>query len=77
LKDRGSCRFKYQPGAKLIKSAGVRGACAPLRRGFLTRYPIAVTPRPMDAIEDHLLKRELTWSQLKYNVQLMTVSDSE
>ncbi len=75
LKDRG-CRFKYQqPGAKLIKSPGVKGACAPPRRGFLTRYPVAMTPRPMDAIEDHLLKRELTWTQLKYNVQLMMVSE--
>lgn len=75
LIDKGQ-RFKYQQpgdGAKLVKSAGVRG-CGPPRHGFLTRYPIAVVPRPMDAIEDQLQKREMTWSQLKYNVQLMMVS---
>ena len=44
------------------------------KRGFLTRYPVVVTPRPMDVIEDHLLKGDMTWSQLKYNVQLMMVS---
>ena len=67
------CCSKYQPQAKLLKS-GVR-VCAPARgRGFLTRYPVVVTPRPMDVIEDHLLKGEMTWSQFKYNVQLMTVS---
>lgn len=77
LKDKGH-RFKYQQqpggGAKLVKSAGVRGCGPPQRRGFLTRYPVAVALRPMDAIEDHLQEREMTWSQLKYNVQLMMVS---
>lgn len=72
LKDKGR-RSKYQPQIKLLKS-GVR-VCAPARgRGFLTRYPVVMTPRPMDVIEDHLLKGEMTRSQLKYNVQLMMVS---
>ena len=78
LKDKGH-RFKYQQqqpggGAKLVKSAGVRGCGPTQRRRFLTRYPIAVAPRPMDAIEDHLQESEMTWSQLKHNVQLMMVS---
>ena len=67
------CRSQYQPQAKVLMS-GVR-VCIPARGcGFLTRYPVVVTPRPMDVIEDQLLKGEVTWSQLKYNVQLMTVS---
>ena len=65
LKDKGH-RFKYQQqpggGAKLVKSAGVRGCGPPQRRGFLTRYPVAVAPRPMDAIEDHLQESEMTVS---------------
>ena len=65
--------YGNHPQAKLLKS-GVR-MCAPVRRGLLTRYPVmALTPKPMDAIEDHLMKGEMTWSQLKYNVQLMMVS---
>ena len=63
---------KYQPQYQSFKS-GMR-VCAPAKCGFLTRYPVVVTPRPMDMIEDHLLKGEMTWSQLKYNVQQMMVS---
>lgn len=65
--------LKCQPQSKVLIKSGVR-VRVPVRRGFLTRYPIIVTPQPMDVIEDHLLKREMTWSQLKYNVQQMMVS---
>lgn len=41
--------------------------------GLLTRYPVRLSPQPMDVIESHLLNG-LTWSQLKHNIQLMDVS---
>ena len=67
---------KYQPQVKILESGtGVNmSAQRATRRGFLTRYPVVVKPRPMDVIEEHLTKGEMTWSQLKYNVHLMMVS---
>ena len=45
------------------------------KRGYLTRFPVdRVPPRPMDVIEGDL-EQGITWSQLKYNVQLMHVSE--
>lgn len=52
-----------------------RRSRAYVKRGYLTRYPVdRVPPRPMDVIEGHL-EHGMTWSQLKYNVQLIQVSE--